>query len=377
MRDIDRDFLRKLASWSADGVPVSSLYLDVDGRRHPRRQDYIGRAEQLCHDLRRQSQAQHMQREAYHSVVRDTVRMLDFVRDLNRGPIRGVALFSSSRAGFWEDVVVPRPVPDRATVAGNPYVLPLEALVESYESFCTCLVDREKARIFLARMGRIEEERDIFDEVPGRHDQGGWSQARYQRHIEDLVAHHLKRVADALLRFFKRRSFDHLILAGPEELVPEFERGLHDYLRRRIVARTTLPMTASVDLVLEKSLAVEEAVEAERERRLIEQVRAEAAAGRNAVTGFEPVLKALNEGRVGTLVVHFTLQRPGQRCSSCGRLAVGGRSCATCGGSLEKVGDVVESAVEAALRQGSRVETLAMASANGESWNEIGALLRY
>src|SRR6266571_2169766 len=166
MRDIDRDFLRKLASWSADGVPVSSLYLDVDGRRHPRRQDYIGRAEQLCHDLRRQSQAQHMQREAYHSVVRDTVRMLDFVRDLNRGPIRGVALFSSSRAGFWEDVVVPRPV-------------------------------------------------------------------------------------------------------------PEFERGLHDYLKRRIVARTTLPMTASVDLVLEKSLAVEEAVEAERERRVVEQVRAE------------------------------------------------------------------------------------------------------
>src|SRR5213078_1258943 len=101
------------------------------------------------------------------------------------------ALFSSFGAGLWEDVLVPRPVKDRAAVAPHPYVMPLEALVETYESFCTVLVDREKARIFLARMGQIREERGVFDDVPGKHDQGGWSQARYQRHIEDHVGRHL------------------------------------------------------------------------------------------------------------------------------------------------------------------------------------------
>jgi peptide chain release factor subunit 1 len=374
MPDIDREFLRRLADWSAKGAPVSTLYLDVDGRRYPRRQDYMVRAEELCHQLRRQSEG--MGREARASVEKDGARFMDFLRALDRGGTRGLALFSSSDAGLWEEVLVPRPLADRATLADHPYVLPLEALVETYESFCTALVDREKARIFLARMGRIEEQTDVFDEVPGRHDQGGWAQARFQRHIDDHAAQHLKHVAEVLMALYKRRKFDHLILAGPEELVPELERALHDYLKRRIAARTTMPLTASVNEVLERSLAVEENIEAERERSVVERVRAEAAAGRQGVTGLEGVLRALNEGRVDTLVVPLGASHEGARCVVCGRLALEGSTCVTCGGALEQVPDVVESAVEAALRQSSRVETLTMANDMAGA-REVGALLRY
>ena len=38
---------------------------------------------------------------------------------------------------------------------------------------------------------------DRTEARPGKHDQGGWSQARYQRHIEHLVYDHLRHVADA------------------------------------------------------------------------------------------------------------------------------------------------------------------------------------
>ncbi len=62
-------------------------------------------------------------------------------------------MFSASGLGLWEEVLLPRPVEDRAVVGSSPYVLPLEAAYETYESFCTVLVDREKARIFLSRMG--------------------------------------------------------------------------------------------------------------------------------------------------------------------------------------------------------------------------------
>lgn len=374
MPEIDREFLRKLAGWSGDGVPVSTLYLNVDGRRYPRRQDYVNRAEELCHQLRKSSES--MLRRARLSVGKDCARFMEFLSNLERGPTRGLALFSSSDANLWEAVLVPRPVPDRATVADQPFVLPLEALVETYESFCTALVDRGKARIFLARMGRIREQTDVFDEVPGRHDQGGWAQARFQRHIDEHVAQHLKHVAEVLLAYFKRQRFDHLILAGPEELIPELERWLHDYLRRRIAARATLAMTASEAEVLERSLAVEEQVEAEREREVVERVKAEAAAGRNGVIGLKAVLDALNEGRVDTLVVPFAAPRQGFRCVACGRLALDGSSCASCGGRMEQVPDVVESAVAAALRQSSRVETLTMANDSGDAGN-VGALLRY
>lgn len=370
---IDRDFLRKLAEWSANGAPVSSVYLDIDGRRYPRKQDYLIRAEQLCHQLKREAEGLDRQRRL--SVAKDAEQMLEWLDGLDRGPSRGVALFSCSSSSLWESVLVSRPVSDRAILADHPYVLPLEALVETYETFCTVLVDREKARIFVARMGGIREVTGVLDEVPGRHDQGGWSQARYQRHIEDHVIRHLRHVGEELFRYLKRQGFDHLILAGPEEVVAEFERDLHDYLKRRIVGGITLPMTASAAEVLERTLQVEEEVETRREREVVERVNAEAAAGRHAVIGLEPVLAALNESRIDTLVVPFGLAVEGVQCTQCGWLGTSGTVCMACGGATERVGDVVDSAVAKAIRQSSRVETLT--SWDGRAPAEVGALLRF
>jgi peptide chain release factor subunit 1 len=373
--EVDRDFLRKLAEWSSNGSPVSSLYIDVDGRKYPRKQDYMIRAEHLCDELRRQAES--LARGARSSVAGDATRMHDFLQEMDRGFTRGVALFSCSSLRLWEEVTVPRPLKELAAVAEHPYVLPLEALIETYERFCTVIVDREKARFFLARMGRIAEQTGIADDVPGQHDQGGWSQARYQRHIEDHVARHLKHAAELLLALFKHRGFDHLILAGPEEVIPEFEHGLHDYLKRRVVARMSISMQASTAEVLERSLAVEERLEAERERQVVERLHAEDSAGRQAVIGADRVLRALNDSRVETLVVPFGLSLPGKRCVGCGRLAIDDGRCSVCGGRLEAVPDVVESAVAAALRQGSRIETLSFLDDGEVQKQEIGALLRF
>jgi peptide chain release factor subunit 1 len=372
---IDRAFLRDLAGWKTDHAPVSSLYLDVDGRRYRRKQDYMLRAELLGHQLLKDAAG--LPKAAAQSVAKDVERMTAFLEALDRGPTRGVALFSCSEAGWWQEVIVPRPLPDRATLAQSPHVLPLEALIETYETFCTALVDREKARIFHARMGRIREENDVFDDVPGQHDQGGWAQARYRRHIDEHVGRHLKHVSDVLLTFFKQRGFDRLILAGAEDLLAEFEEGLHDYLRQRVVARVSLPMTAGIGEVLQRSLEVEEEIEARRELEVVERVTAEAAAGRNGVTGLAQVLAALNDARVDTLVVPFDLSSQGVRCESCGWLGLHGTGCPTCGAATDPVSDVVEAAVAKALHQGSRVETLTFYQRTAQSPADVGALLRF
>jgi peptide chain release factor subunit 1 len=333
------------------------------------------RAEHLADQLKKEASS--LPKKAASSVAMDVERMMGFLDGMDRGPTRGVALFSSSGAGLWEEVQVPSPLPDVATVADHPHLMPLEALIETYESFCTVLVDREKARIFLARMGRIKEEPEVFDEVPGQHDQGGWSQARYQRHIDDHVGRHFKHVGDELLRYFERQGFDHLVLAGPEEVVSEFERGLHDYLKRRVAARVVLPMTASIKDVLERSLQVEEELESNRERDVIDRVVAETAAGRNGVIGLEPVLGALNENRVDTLVAATGFWAEGVRCTSCGWLGLRGSTCPVCGASTEPVPDVVESAVSKAMQQGSRVEALNKVGEDGGRPFDVGALLRF
>jgi hypothetical protein len=124
MTDLDRTLLRALAEWDPGSVPVTSVYLTVDGRRHPRRSDYEVRLDELLRSAR--AQAEGLEGEAIGSVERDLERMSGFVRgDFERGETRGLALFSAGAADLWEAVRVPRPVRDRAAVGPEADLLPL------------------------------------------------------------------------------------------------------------------------------------------------------------------------------------------------------------------------------------------------------------
>jgi peptide chain release factor subunit 1 len=374
---VDREIVRGLAAWETNDLPVTTLYLDADGRRFPRRGDLVRRGEDLAR--RACDEVDRSDRPAYESVCADVQRITEFLNgDLDRtGSVRGLALFACSGAGLWEAVPVSQLLRDRLVVGPRPYLVPLEAVLEMAETLCTALVDREKARIFLSSLAEIEEVSQVLDDIPGRHDQGGWAQARLQRHIEEHVLRHLKRVADALLRLHQQRRFEHLILAGPEETVAELERELHDYVARKILDRTSLPMASSAGDVLEHALGLERDLEERREREAVRRVAEESRAGTGrAVAGMAATLEALEENRVDTLVVREGLQVAGVRCPSCGHLAVGGERCEACGEATRGVPDLVEEAVQAGLRQRSRVETV-RDGAELERSGGIGALLRF
>jgi peptide chain release factor subunit 1 len=372
--ELDRSILRGLAAWNPEGIPVTSLYLTIDGRRYPRRADYEVRLDELLRDAKAQMDG--LSAEAARSVGRDLERMSGFVReDLERGDTRGLALFSADAAGLWEAILLPRTVLDRAYVAPRAEIRMLEALLETYGATCTALVDFEKARLFLLQLGRVEEVHDVWDEVPGRHEQGGRAQMRMQRHVDDHRQQHLKHVAQTLFGLLRDRGFDHLILAGPGEAHHELERCLHGYLRQRLRARITLPMSASGEEVRARTLEAEEGREREAERGAVARLR-EAGATGAGVTGLGDTLAALGDGRVGELVVRVDLSAPGARCGACGRLATGVRECPTCGAQMEDVRDVVEVAVAHAYGQGCQVETI-VEDEQLVALGGIGALLRY
>ncbi|HEX9376327.1 MAG TPA: Vms1/Ankzf1 family peptidyl-tRNA hydrolase [Actinomycetota bacterium] len=374
MADLDRTFLRELAHWEPDGVPVTTVYLGVDGRSMPRKQDYELRLEDLLRRVRDQAAA--LAPGARRSVERDAGRAREFVREsFVRAGHRGLAVFSAFGAGLWETVAVSRPVPNRAVVAPHPDLAPLDWLLHAYESFCTVLVDSARARFFLAELGRIEERSDLDEEHVRRHDQGGWAQARLQRHADDLRRKHLRRTAEALFEFSQRRPFDHLILAGPEEVVTEFERELHHYLLPKVRDRVSLPVTATANEVLQRSLALEEEMVAARQSRVVERLAAEGPGG-GAVSGLTATLTALSDGRAETLVVADGLAEPGVECPECGGLGEWGEACRTCGAPTRRIPDVVEAAVARAFRSGCRVEMVAGDRAVAVP-RGIGAILRF
>lgn len=375
MTALDRDLLRRLAEWGGDAAPITSVSLSVDGRSYPRRSDVGVRVDELLRRARERTGG--LDRSAARSVRGDTEAMSRFVRDeFERGATRGLAMFSSSAAGLWDVVQIPRPLIHRAVVGPVADLVPLEIVLETLKRSALALVDYQDARLFVVEMGLIEEVAGVADEVPGRHDQGGRAQMRMQRHVDDHRARHLRRVADRLFALWRRRRFEHLVLAGPAEAHRELEPELHDYVRRCVRAHVVLPIGATREQALAKVLEVEEEAERESEREVLRRLEAALGSREGGVAGVEPTLEALSTGRVGELVVSHTMSRPGARCTGCGRLLTRASRCPSCGSDTERIPDVVEAAVAVAFRSGARVEAV-VDDDSMRSFDGVGALFRF
>src|SRR4029077_19491802 len=141
--------------------------------------------------------------------------------------------------------------------------------------------------VYIVRAGRLEELIDQFDETPGRHDQGGWSQARYQRYIESLVHEHLKEVAEQLDRRVRRLHSPRIVIVTTEETRAELEEVLSHEVKNAIVGWTQADAHASPAELLEAAQPILEEWHAKQEREAAERWREESGRGGRATAGWD------------------------------------------------------------------------------------------
>src|SRR5262249_24904758 len=114
----------------------------------------------------------------------------------------------------------------------------LVPLVGKGDGAIVALIDRERGLLFRLANGRLEPLADLTDEQPGRHDQGGWSQSRYQRHIDELAREHLRTVAESLDRHVRDGLARHVVVVGPEEARATFADLISIETRNCLVGMT-------------------------------------------------------------------------------------------------------------------------------------------
>ncbi len=316
--------------------------------------------------------------EQIHSVEKDLARIERLVAEERVLGSKSVVAFASSPLDLWELFRPPVRVEKGLAIDHAPRVAPLIALAGQLERYCTVLIDKSRARIFLLDLGGVEERYDIYSAVPGRHDQGGWAQARYQRHHDDHVMHHLKHTADELLRLRQEKGLQRLLVAGTEELASQFTNYLHPYLKKCLLATLTLEMTASPKEVQEQALAVVEDLDKREEANLVQKLKGEAFSGNLGVIGLEDTLHAWQAGQVLTLLINEDFHAPGRRCPQCGSLTIREEPCPYCGQTLEPLRDVVEELIKRAFLGNTEIKFIA--EENKEALAEmgsIGALLRF
>ena len=297
----DRDELRRLAEVRLDRPVVLSLYLDLDPAQFatpPARATAVrSLLDEAERRLRERDGLAHQDRTDLQASLKRAASLLE--HDLPADGAQSIAVFASNAASLFEVLALPRPVPSRVAIGRSPLVGPL-ARLERRERWCVALVSRRDARIFRGSPESLREVEQIHDVVFGQHDQGGWSQARYQRGIEKEKDDHLKHTAEALMKHFKRRPFERLILGGPREVVADFESKLHGYLSGRAAGRIEVDVdTATSDKVLQKTQPLFESIEEEREVAALDRL----GKGGRAALNLEEVLQALNERRVECLLL--------------------------------------------------------------------------
>jgi peptide chain release factor subunit 1 len=238
------------------------------------------------------------------------------VRDVLRGPglasngTHGLAVFACGPEDVLEVFRLPHPIESRAIVEDHACVEPL-VRSESSERWCVLLVNRKTARIFLGTAAGLQEVDHIEGDTHRQHDQGGWSQKRYQRSIEQEKLNHLGHALDTLFARFKRRPFDHLVVGAPEEMVVEVEERLHPYLRARLAGRLGIDVENSTPTAV--SSAAAEVIDrhvAAVEREALDRMHQGIGRGDRGVSRPEPVMEALEQARVEILLLADDFDAP-------------------------------------------------------------------
>jgi peptide chain release factor subunit 1 len=374
---LTRQEVEELGHYRSEKYPVISLYLNIDIGTPDQDRSLI-RLKNLFNQV--EDAKNKLTTEEAESLSRDQERIRAFVRDQGMQGSRGVAVFASSGADLWKTYTFPNRVGRHIEIGESPYVKPLFRMLERYKPICTVLIGKGKSRIFLLYANEIEELTDVFSPVPGRHDQGGWAQARLQRHHDERVIQHLKSTADQLFKLHQEGIFRRLLIGGTEELVTQFQEYLHPYLRDRVVDTFPMEMLANVKKIQQQSIQSLEASEREVQAALIERLESELGAQNLGAAGLQATIRALERGQIMTLLVNNGFAEPGYRCTSCGHLILHEEDqCPYCSGELEYFDDVVAYMIDQVYDQDSDVVFVAGDSNQKrlEELGNIGALLRY
>jgi peptide chain release factor subunit 1 len=369
--------LRTLAKFTAGPLPVISVYLNTQWR------DQHQRARTATFFERHLHQARALEPEteaARQSLAHDLERLAQWGQEHLHSPgestTPGVALFACSGADLWVEFPSPLPFEDECTVADRPMLRQLARLDEDYTNALLVLVDSRAARVYEVVLGGFLAEANFASEVPGHHKQGGWAQARYQRHVKEHIDRHHKEVAAYVASYMASNPHTRLILSGQSDVVASFRHWLPSSVQAQVIGTVSLDMHDDRHRILEVAQDVLQRHEREEELATLQLLVNRAGHGGLAVLGQQATLDAVNTARVHRLVMQRDFHRPGWRCRTCNALMADTHlQCVRCGGEVTTV-ELGEAMVQAVLEADGFVELIApdplLAAYEG-----VGALLRY
>ncbi len=371
--------LRRLAEFEAEAPRAVSVFLNLDPSVVPTPAEAHSHFHAVLDEAGRQGEQEsaglsHADRMA---LRQDLARLRSFLENepVEHDGARGFALFSAGDEVSQQFELV-EPVPDGSSIDRWFRLAPLVPLVGRGDGGLVVVASREQGRILRLRGGRLEEAIDLSEEQPRRHDQGGWSQARYQRHVDVLASRHLREVADAVDRIVREAGVADLVIAAPDESRAELATHLSAEVRAVLAGWTSVESHSTPSEIFERVAPLFDERRVEREQAVLDKWHAAVGQADRAAAGWKDTLPAASDARVDVLLVQAGADRSAHRCPRCGRAELDAGECPLDGTPLEEIPSGLDAAVRLTLRHGGSVCSLERAQ-DLAPVGGIGALLRF
>ncbi len=369
------DVLSRLIEFDSGGLPVVSLYLNAQANQHGR--------DQFDRFIRREFSARAKTFEPRtpegESFRRDAERIEKYLAEEVRPSASGIVIFAcAGKNDFFLPVQVDLPIERHQLFAFNtPHLYPLARLMNEYRRYAVLVADTNRARIFVFGRGRILAAEEVQSETMSRTQVGGWSQMRYQRHVDNLHQHHAQDVIEALDRIVREEGIENVIIAGDEVIIPLLRQQLSPELAKKTEDTMRLDIRTTEQEIMERTLETFRARDAEIDRERVAELKDAVRGTGLGVAGAADTLAALANGQVDELFLTAGMteieHEPDEVNSVLKAYAPGGESAPL---DTSKPRIVVDELIRRAKDTGARIhfieDTSLLASMGG-----VGATLRY
>jgi peptide chain release factor subunit 1 len=296
------ELLNRLLEFESSELPVISLYLDGRANEHGKhdfgpfvRKQLVGRARTYAPHSR-----------ARESFDEDFVRIERFLENDFISSTRGLAIFACAGAqDFFQAGQFEVPFErHHLFVYERPHLYPLGRLIDEYRRYAVVLADTNRAKIIVFAAGQALNRKEVENVKTKRTQIGGWSQSRYQRHMENYHLHHAKEVMDLLERTFRDEAINSVILAGDEAtVIPILREQMSKELSEKVIDVLSLGIDTPEHELFEQSLAAfrrhDTLSDMEKVERLLNEYRADDL----GVAGVAETLAALSNGQAEEMLI--------------------------------------------------------------------------
>jgi peptide chain release factor subunit 1 len=290
--------LDRLARIEPAPAPVLSLYLNLQADQH-------GKDHHLPFvkkELLSRARTYPPQSDARASYDRDVQRIERYLANEVPPSANGLALFACSAVDLFEAVVLNAPITQhRLSVSNEPHLYPLELLLAQHPAHAVVLVDSHLARVFVFALGGTIAEQTVPGERIKHTRVGGWSQMRYQRHVEELRAEHARELVRTLEQIVRSEGIQFVVLAGDDVNVALVRNELPEDVAPKVIDVVKLEKRTPEQDVMRAAAEALRRHDARSDAEAVDQLLGDYRAGGLAVVGVEATSQALELGQVDEL----------------------------------------------------------------------------